>query len=63
MQLHYIEVKGKKRIITDRVLYTQPLFKLIKIVNATSFPGLVFRYPPSFGHQSVYLWLKHRRYL
>jgi len=47
---------GKKRVITDRFIYTQPLF----IVDGTSFPGFHLRkqmsHPPSFGmgHQSLY---------
>jgi len=53
----------KIHVITDRVIYTQPLFKLIKIVNTTSLPGIQIRkpmhHPASFGkgHQSVYLVL------
>ena len=53
----------KKRVKTDRVIYTRPLFKLIKIINAISLPGFHIRKqiprPPSFGmgHQSVYLVL------
>ena len=35
---------GKKRVITDLVIYMRPLFKLVKIVNATSFPGFHIRY-------------------
>ena len=65
LRLHYNVVIGvhcKKRVITDRVIYTRPLFK---IFNATSFTGFHIRkqmpHPPSFGmgHQTVYLvlWL------
>jgi len=57
LRLHY-----KKPVMTDRVIYTRPLFK---IFNATSFTGFCIHkqmpHPPSFGmgHQSVYLvlWL------
>ena len=47
-----------KRVITDSVMYTRPLFK---IFNTTSFTCFHIRkqmpHPPSFGigHQSVYL--------
>ena len=57
-----VGVHGNKRVITDRVIYTRPLFK---IFNATSFTGCYIckqmLHPLSFGigHQSVYLvlWL------
>ena len=39
LRLHYnavVWVHGKKRVKTDRVIYTRPSFKLIKIINAIS---------------------------
>ena len=56
-----VGVHGKKAVITDCVIYTQPLIKFIKMVNAVSFPGFHIHkqmpHPPSFGmgRQSVYL--------
>ena len=47
LQLNYnavVGVHGKKRVITDIVKYMRPLFKLVKIVNATSFPGFHIQY-------------------
>ena len=62
-QLDYNAVVGvhvkKICVITDCLMYTRPLFKLIKIVNEASSPGFHIRkqmpHQPSFGvgHQSV----------
>jgi len=44
---------GKKHVLTDRIIYMRPLFKLIKIINATPLPGFHIRkqmpHLPSFG--------------
>jgi len=47
-QLHYnavVMVHGKKRVITDRVIYMGSLFT---IFNATSFPGFYKPYTPVY---------------
>ena len=66
MRLHYNEVRRgpweKIWVIKDRIIYTQPLFKFIKIINVSSLPGFHIRkqmpHPPSFVSVTVFSFIR-----